>query len=77
VREPKSALDLKADMQPILGTVGDDKEPVTAVVMHLRVADRVSKIGLSTRLGTVPSPGARALMAGLRNVVHGSSDFRD
>jgi hypothetical protein len=32
VREPKSALDWKADMQPILGTAGDDKEPVTAVV---------------------------------------------
>jgi len=34
------------------------------------------QIGMSLRTGTLPSPGARALMDEIRAVVRGSSDFR-
>jgi len=34
------------------------------------------EIGLTQRLGALPSPGARALMEEVRNVVARSRDFR-
>ncbi len=44
-------------------------------VIDFPLASTARHIGMSTRLGAVPSPGARALMDEVRAVVHGSSDF--
>ena len=45
-------------------------------VVDFPLASTSRHIGISVRLGTVPSPGARALMDEVREIVRGSSDFR-
>ena len=46
------------------------------VVIDFPLDRTLRQIGMSLRTGTLPSPGARALMDEVRAVVRGSSDFR-
>ena len=46
------------------------------VVIDFPLERTLRQIGVSLRLGTLPSPGARALMEEVRKVVRDSSDFR-
>ena len=46
------------------------------VVIDFPLDRTLRQIGISMRLGTLPSPGARALMDEVRTVVRDSSDFR-
>ena len=46
------------------------------VVLPFPLAATRRQIGLSQRLGALPSPGARALMAAIEDVVRESPDFR-
>ena len=46
------------------------------VILDFPVERTQREIGLSQRLGAFPSPGARALMQAIRDVVAASEDFR-
>ena len=46
------------------------------VVIDFPLDRTLRQIGISLRLGTLPSPGARALMDEVRSVVRDSPDFR-